>query len=62
MASPALTLDLESRLRAVQPLKARRADRVHTLNLTGQMAGYAWSLNNVVWNKDVPISNPKIET
>jgi FtsP/CotA-like multicopper oxidase with cupredoxin domain len=53
-ASPALTLDLESRLRAVQPLKPRKADRTHTLNLTGEMGGYRWSLNNVVWNKDVP--------
>ena len=53
-ASPALTLDLERRLRALQPLKPRKADRVHTLDLTGQMAGYVWSLNNVVWNKDVP--------
>jgi FtsP/CotA-like multicopper oxidase with cupredoxin domain len=52
-ASPALTLDLERRLRALQPLKPRKADRVHTLDLTGQMAGYVWSLNNVVWNKDV---------
>jgi FtsP/CotA-like multicopper oxidase with cupredoxin domain len=53
-ASPALTLDLERRLRAVEPLKPRKADRVHTLNLTGEMAGYRWSINNVVWNKDVP--------
>jgi FtsP/CotA-like multicopper oxidase with cupredoxin domain len=27
---------------------------VHTLNLTGEMAGYSWSIDNVVWNKDVP--------
>jgi FtsP/CotA-like multicopper oxidase with cupredoxin domain len=53
-ASPALTLDLEQRLRALQPLKPRKADRVHTLNLTGEMKGYQWSLNNVVWSKDVP--------
>src|SRR5258707_1007717 len=53
-ASPALTLDLESRLRAVTPLKPRKADRTHTLNLTGEMAGYVWSINNVAWNKDVP--------
>jgi FtsP/CotA-like multicopper oxidase with cupredoxin domain len=33
MASPALTLDLESRLRATQPLGARKADRVHMLDL-----------------------------
>jgi FtsP/CotA-like multicopper oxidase with cupredoxin domain len=53
-ASPALTLDLESRLRAVSPLKPRKANRIHTLNLTGTMAGYSWSLNNVPWIKDVP--------
>ena len=53
-ASPALTLDLERRLRATKPLAQRKADRVHTLNLTGEMAGYVWSINNVVWNKDVP--------
>jgi hypothetical protein len=38
-ASSALTLDLEGRLRAAKPLKARKANRVHTLELTGQMAG-----------------------
>ena len=54
MASPALTLDLEGRLRALEPLKPRKANRVHTLNLTGEMAGYRWSLNNVAWSKDVP--------
>jgi FtsP/CotA-like multicopper oxidase with cupredoxin domain len=53
-ASPPLTLDLESRLRALRPLSLRKADRVLTLNLTGEMAGYVWSINNVVWNKDVP--------
>jgi FtsP/CotA-like multicopper oxidase with cupredoxin domain len=53
-ASPALTLDLESRLRAARPLKARKADRVHTVDLTGQMAGYVWSLNGVPWTKEVP--------
>jgi FtsP/CotA-like multicopper oxidase with cupredoxin domain len=52
--SPALTLDLERSLRAKKPLAPRKADRVHTLNLTGEMAGYVWSLNNVAWNKDVP--------
>ena len=53
-ASPALTLDLESRLRASAPLPARKADRVHTINLTGQMNGYVWSINGVPWNKNVP--------
>src|SRR5207253_1136442 len=54
MASSPLTLDLESRLRAAKPLKARKANRVHTIDLTGQMAGYVWSLNNVPWTKEVP--------
>jgi len=52
--SPALTLDLESRLSAAEPLAPRKADRVHNLYLTGEMAGYVWSINDVVWNKDVP--------
>jgi len=53
-SSPALTLDLERQLRATEPLSPRKADRVHTLNLTGDMARYIWSINNVAWNKDVP--------
>jgi FtsP/CotA-like multicopper oxidase with cupredoxin domain len=52
--SPALTLDLEGRLRATEPLFPRNPDLVHTINLTGEMAGYISSINNVVWNKDVP--------
>jgi FtsP/CotA-like multicopper oxidase with cupredoxin domain len=54
VASAALTLGLERRLRAAKPLKPLKADRAHTLNLTGDMAAYSWSLNNIVWNKDVP--------
>jgi FtsP/CotA-like multicopper oxidase with cupredoxin domain len=54
MPSPALTLDLERRLRATEPLTPRKADRVHQLNLTGNMQGYVWSINNVAWNKDIP--------
>ena len=52
--SAALTLDLERRLHAAVPLRPRKADRVHTLNLTGDMARYIWSINNIAWNKDVP--------
>jgi len=52
--SPALTLDLESRLQAATPLAQRKADRVHTINLTGEMAKYIWSLNNVAWTPEVP--------
>jgi FtsP/CotA-like multicopper oxidase with cupredoxin domain len=54
VASSALTLDLERRLRAAAPLASRKADRRHTLNLTGNMAGYSWSLNNVVWTPETP--------
>ena len=52
--STALTLDLEGRLRALRPLTPRKADRVHTINLTGDMAKYIWSLNNVPWTPSVP--------
>jgi FtsP/CotA-like multicopper oxidase with cupredoxin domain len=52
--SAPLNLDLERALRAKRPLAERKADRVHTLNLTGEMAGYVWSINNVAWSKDVP--------
>jgi len=54
VASPALTLDLEGRLRAKAPLAPRKADRRHVLNLTGSMAGYIWSINDVVWTKETP--------
>jgi len=53
-ASPALTLTLEARLRALVPLAPRKADRVHLVDLTGSMENYVWSINGVVWNKDVP--------
>jgi FtsP/CotA-like multicopper oxidase with cupredoxin domain len=53
-ASGPLTLELESHLRASAPLPPRKADRVHTINLTGEMASYSWSINNVVWSKDTP--------
>lgn len=52
--SPALSLDLERRLRSVTPLPARKADRLHKIDLTGDMITYAWSINNVPWTPDVP--------
>ena len=54
LPSTALTLDLERRLRALRPLTPRKADRVHTINLTGDMAKYIWSLNGVAWTPSVP--------
>jgi FtsP/CotA-like multicopper oxidase with cupredoxin domain len=52
--APALTLDLERRLRAAEPLAPRKADRIHEVDLTGNMEGYVWSINGIPWNKDVP--------
>lgn len=52
--STALTLDLEWRLRATKPLAKRKPDRIHQIDLTGDMNGYVWSINGVAWNKDVP--------
>jgi FtsP/CotA-like multicopper oxidase with cupredoxin domain len=52
--SSALSLELERKLRAVAPLAPCRADRVYVLNLTGDMATYVWSINNVPWMPNVP--------
>jgi len=53
-ASSAITLALESRLRATTPLAPRQADRAYALDLTGDMASYVWSINNAVWNESTP--------
>lgn len=53
-AAPALTLELESRLQATEPLRPRKTDRVHVLNLTGAMQHYQWSINDVVWSEATP--------
>ncbi|WPP05832.1 multicopper oxidase family protein [Methylocella tundrae] len=53
-ASAPLDFDLESRLRAEDPLAAQQADRVHRLELTGAMSGYQWSINGVAYTKDTP--------
>jgi FtsP/CotA-like multicopper oxidase with cupredoxin domain len=54
MPSEPLTLELEARLRAAEPLPPRKIDRTHVLNLTGEMAGYIWSINNVAWTPQTP--------
>lgn len=41
---PALSLDFEARLRATTPLPARAADASFPVTLTGNMAGYDWSM------------------
>jgi FtsP/CotA-like multicopper oxidase with cupredoxin domain len=53
-AAPPITMDLEKRLRAAQPLAPRRPDRVHRIDLTGDMAKYIWSLNGIAWTPQVP--------
>lgn len=53
-ASPALTLDLEGTLRTARPLVERPVDRTHTLDLTGEMAGYRWSIDKIAWTNRTP--------
>jgi len=53
-ASAPLDLAFESQLRAAWPLTERKADRVHQIELTGDMARYIWSIDNVVWNGKTP--------
>jgi FtsP/CotA-like multicopper oxidase with cupredoxin domain len=45
---------LEGTLRAASPLPERPADRTHTVDLTGSMQGYVWSLNGRVYEADTP--------
>ncbi|HEY3909010.1 MAG TPA: multicopper oxidase family protein [Stellaceae bacterium] len=54
MVTPAITMELESRLRALKPLAPRQPDRVHNIDLTGEMSKYIWSINGVAWNPGVP--------
>jgi FtsP/CotA-like multicopper oxidase with cupredoxin domain len=52
--APPITMGLEQRLRAAQPLKPRQPDRVHNIDLTGEMSKYIWSINGVAWSPQVP--------
>ncbi len=52
--APEITMDLEKRLRAAEPLAPRKPDRVHNIDLTGEMSKYIWSINGVAWNPQVP--------
>jgi FtsP/CotA-like multicopper oxidase with cupredoxin domain len=47
--APYNDLVLEAKLRATLPLAPRKADRTITMNLTGNMAKYAWTIDNVAW-------------
>lgn len=63
--APAVNLDLELRLKAITPLSARKADLTYLLDLTGDMASYVWSINNIVWNEETSplriIKNERVE-
>jgi FtsP/CotA-like multicopper oxidase with cupredoxin domain len=52
--APPVTMELEKRLRAADPLKPRKPDRIHNIDLTGEMSKYIWSINGVAWNPEVP--------
>jgi FtsP/CotA-like multicopper oxidase with cupredoxin domain len=52
--APPITMELEKRLRAAEPLKPRKHDRVLNIDLTGEMSKYIWSINGVAWNPHVP--------
>ena len=44
MAAPAIGLEQEMRLRAVEPLPTRAVDRSVPVDLTGNMTGYVWGM------------------
>lgn len=50
----AVGADLEQRLRALNPLPDRPADRQHTMML-GEAAGYVWTLDGKVHGEDAPL-------
>jgi FtsP/CotA-like multicopper oxidase with cupredoxin domain len=45
-----LTLDMEKKLTAVNPLSARPADQTSILRLQGNMSRYEWLINDVAFN------------
>ncbi|MFC5039120.1 multicopper oxidase family protein [Tianweitania sediminis] len=50
----AVEADLEHRLRALEPLSDRPADRKHTMML-GEAAGYVWTLDGKMHGEDAPL-------
>lgn len=56
-APPAPPLDnsLETRLAATEPLPARPADLVRTIDLDGGMKPYAWSMDGAYWPRTTPL-------
>ena len=48
--APVMTLALERTLRATKPLSPRPVDRHLSIDLTGDMAKYAWTIDNIAWS------------
>ena len=53
--APAIRTGLEQRLKAITALAVRPVDRHITLNLTGSMARYVWTLNDRVYEDRIPL-------
>lgn len=54
--APIETLQFERGLRAAHPLAPRQPDRSLAIDLTGDMATYAWSIDGVVWTDALALS------
>ena len=52
--APPVDLSLECNLQAAWPLSPRQADRFYSLDLTGDMNKYVWSINNISWEPSTP--------
>jgi FtsP/CotA-like multicopper oxidase with cupredoxin domain len=50
-----LDLSLEDKLVALEPLPAKEADRTIRMALTGNMAKYVWTLDNLAWPNHPPL-------
>jgi len=53
-ATPPLGLALERRLTAAEPLAPRKPDRVHRMELGGDMMRYVWTINGKVYGEGDP--------
>ena len=54
MVAPVLQ-DLERQIVAANPLSIRAADRKITIELTGDMIGYVWSINGHTYDARIPL-------
>lgn len=55
-AAPVLGLGLERRLSTVLPLTSRKANRVHRVDLMGDMMSYVWTLNGKPYGQSEPLA------